>query len=277
MLLHRLLTFRRNMAAWGQRLWSGNRDEAFCNAAQIRIFERKRTNSKPEIRKKLQNSKIQNWAKENIDAIAVAHGPGLIGSLLIGMETAKALAIAWDKPLVPVNHLVGHVYANWIKQDLSTEIIDHRKNNPTMNYDLRTPNFPIVALIVSGGHTDLVLMTGHGKYRLLGSTLDDAAGEAFDKVARVFGLGYPGGPEIERLASQISNIKNQKSKIELPRPMIGSKSFDFSFSGLKTAVVNLVDSSQLTVDGKAKVAAEFQQAVVDVLVATTVKAAQKFG
>ena len=251
--------------------------EAIGNAAQIRIFERKRTNSKPEIRKKLQNSKIQNWAKENIDAIAVAHGPGLIGSLLIGMETAKALAIAWDKPLVPVNHLVGHVYANWIKQDLSTEIIDHRKNNPTMNYDLRTPNFPIVALIVSGGHTDLVLMTGHGKYRLLGSTLDDAAGEAFDKVARVLGLGYPGGPEIERLASQISNIKNQKSKIELPRPMIGSKSFDFSFSGLKTAVVNLVDSSQLTVDGKAKVAAEFQQAVVDVLVAKTVKAAQKFG
>lgn len=225
----------------------------------------------------------------NIDAIAVAHGPGLIGSLLIGVETAKTLALAWDKPLVAVNHLVGHVYANWLGPGNDRG----NKGDKGMG-DGRLPEFPLVGLIVSGGHTDLVLMTGHGKFKLLGSTLDDAAGEAFDKVAKLLGLGYPGGPEIEKLAA---SYQPSEISLKLPRPMINSSSFDFSFSGLKTAVVNVVDrldypsndsekfkrhnSSRLTrtlnPNVTSQIAHEFQQAVVDVLAKKTIKAAEKFG
>ena len=214
-------------------------------------------------------------AINEIDAIAVANGPGLIGSLLIGVETAKTLAFVWGKPLVPVNHLIGHIYANFIGEKSKVE-------------------FPLIALVVSGGHTDLVLMTDHGRFKLIGSTLDDAAGEAFDKVARVLGLGYPGGPEIEKLAVK---VESGKFIIKLPRPMINSNDFNFSFSGLKTAVVNVVDrfnyssndseksksnnSSRITrtisSNFKALIADEFQKAVVDVLVKKTIKAAENFG
>ncbi len=223
-------------------------------------------------------------AINEIDAIAVAHGPGLIGSLLIGVETAKALALAWDKPLIPVNHLVGHVYANWINKELESKRVR----------DLDTPIFPLVSLIVSGGHTDLVLMKDHGDFKLLGSTLDDAAGEAFDKVAKLLGLGYPGGPEIERAAQQLT-IDTEQLTVKFPRPLINSKDFDFSFSGLKTAVVNRVNSSNyssndseksndnnssrvartISDDFKASAAYEFQQAVVDVLVTKTIRAAKR--
>lgn len=219
------------------------------------------------------NISLQNPASHishlisNIDAVAVAHGPGLNGSLLIGVETAKALALAWNKPLIAVNHLVGHIYANWLGEDGGD------KGNRGIGEEV-LPSFPVVALIVSGGHTDLVLMTAHGKFKLLGSTLDDAAGEAFDKVARVLGLGYPGGPEIERLASSVQRLA---FSIKLPRPMINSKDFDFSFSGLKTAVVNLVHSVEIIDHRKAKIAAEFQNAIVDVLVKKTIAAAKKFG
>src|SRR3989344_2298976 len=210
--------------------------------------------------KQIQNPDIQNWVKKNIDAIAISHGPGLIGSLLIGVETAKALALVWEKPLIGINHLVGHIYANWISLD-------------------NKPRFPLIALIVSGGHTDLILMRKHGDFKLIGKTLDDSAGEAFDKVARLLGLGYPGGPEIERLASQIRSTKSEIRNIKLPRPMIASKDFNFSFSGLKTAVVNLVHSDEAIVHSKQKKSAaaeEFQKAVVDVLVKKTIDAAQKF-
>jgi N6-L-threonylcarbamoyladenine synthase len=172
------------------------------------------------------------------------------------VETAKALALAWGKPLIGVNHLVGHIYASWVSLE-------------------KAPKFPLIALVVSGGHTDLVLMRSHGKFKLVGTTQDDSAGEAFDKVARLLGLGYPGGPEIEKLASQWLMV-NGKTKIELPRPMINSGDLDFSFSGLKTAVVNLVKSSRLAVQRKAEIAGEFQKAAVDVLVKKTVVAAQKF-
>lgn len=209
----------------------------------------------------------------DIDAFAVANGPGLVGSLLAGVETAKTLAFVCEKPLFAVNHLVGHVYANWVNQDHSAEIIDHRKKKSTMNYELRTPNFPLVALIVSGGHTDLILMLYHGKYKWLGGTRDDAAGEAFDKVARFLGLGYPGGPEIERMAS---SYKLEVTSYKFPRPMINEDNFDFSFSGLKTAVVNLVHGSQSTVYSKEEIACTFQDAVVDVLVEKTIKAAKKY-
>ena len=179
-----------------------------------------------------------------IDAIAVTFGPGLIGSLLVGVETAKTLAKIWHKPLIPVNHLLGHFYANWIGEDV--------------------PKFPCVGLLVSGGHTDLVLFTDHNKYQYLGGTRDDAAGECFDKCARLLGLPYPGGPEISRLAKKGQDI------YKLPRPMINSGDFDFSFSGLKTAVANLLHTPGV----KADLSASIETAIVDVLVSKTVAAAQ---
>lgn len=200
-----------------------------------------------------------------IDAIAVSYGPGLIGSLLVGVETAKALAVAWDKKLIAVNHLVGHFYASWLSAG-------------------NEPIFPAIGLIVSGGHTDLLLFESHKKYKHLGGTNDDAAGEAFDKIARFLGLGYPGGPEIELVARKFetrnSCLAGRQVKLEtidFPRPMINSQDFDFSFSGLKTSVVNLVHGSQLMVHRKSEIAFEFQEAVCDVLVSKTIRAAKKFG
>lgn len=202
----------------------------------------------PAIQEALDEASL-NW--QQIDAIAVTVGPGLIGSLLVGTETAKTLSMLFEKPLVPVNHLIGHVYANWLTKN--------------------SPQFPLVALIVSGGHTDLVYMENHGKYKWLGGTRDDAAGEAFDKVARILGLEYPGGPEIEKVAQG-----GNPTKFNLPRPMISSGDFDFSFAGLKTAVVNLVKTisdEQLAISD---IAASFQAAIVDVLVAKTIRATQKY-
>ncbi|HBQ50558.1 tRNA (adenosine(37)-N6)-threonylcarbamoyltransferase complex transferase subunit TsaD [Candidatus Daviesbacteria bacterium RIFCSPLOWO2_01_FULL_38_10] len=189
----------------------------------------------------------------DINAIAVAYGPGLIGSLLVGVETAKTLAYVWNKPLIPVNHLIGHFYANWISHP---------------------PNFPCIGLLVSGGHTDLILFTDHGKYKYLGGTRDDAAGECFDKCARLLGLSYPGGPEISKLAQK------GKDTYQLPRPMIND-GWDFSFSGLKTAVANLINTpevkkSDYTSGVKGNLAASIQAAIVDVLVTKTIKAAKKY-
>ena len=201
-----------------------------------------------------------------VDAIAVSYGPGLIGSLLTGVETAKTLALVWKKPLIPVNHLIGHVYANWLIVD-SSQFTEEKTVN--------LPQFPIVALIVSGGHTDLILATGHGKYKWLGGTRDDAAGESFDKVARILGLGYPGGPEIEKVASSRSLVACRRT-IQLPRPMIKSSDFDFSFSGLKTAVINYIGNRKLKYFEISEIAFEFQEAVCEVLVKKTVRAAEKF-
>src|SRR4051812_49250662 len=151
---------------------------------------------------------------DQIDAIAVTHGPGLAGALLVGVNVAKGLAFAQTKPLLGINHLEGHVYANWLEVGPTAE----------------EPTFPLVALIVSGGHSDLVLSDGHGRYRRLGRTRDDAAGEAFDKVARLLGLGFPGGPLIERLA-----VDGDPGRFPFPRAWLEPQSWDFSFSGLKTA------------------------------------------
>ncbi len=202
----------------------------------------------PVIQESLQAAGIR---PQDIDAIAVTYGPGLIGSLLVGTETAKTLATIWKKPLIPVNHLLGHFYANWIETD--------------------PPKFPCIGLLVSGGHTDLVLFKDHGKYEYLGGTRDDAAGECFDKCARLLGLPYPGGPEISRLAAKGKDI------YKLPRPMWDSKDFDFSFSGLKTAVANIVNSLQGTVYSKSDLAASIEAAIVDVLVTKTIAAAKKYG
>ncbi len=190
--------------------------------------------------------------QKDIAAIAVTVGPGLIGSLLVGVETAKTLSFLWQKPIVPVNHLVAHIYANWLT------------NGP--------PALPALALVVSGGHTDLVLMEKHGQLSWIGGTRDDAAGEAFDKSARLLGLPYPGGPSI---AAEAEKLKATNIKLDLfPRPMIGESNFDWSFSGLKTAVMREV-ASKKKVD-KARLAAEVQEAIVDVLVEKTLSAVKKF-
>jgi N6-L-threonylcarbamoyladenine synthase len=185
----------------------------------------------------------------DLDAVAATYGPGLVGSLLVGVSTAKALALVWDVPFVAVNHLEAHLYAALLE-------------DPTLE-------LPMVVLLVSGGHTLLVSMEHHGHYRLLGSTLDDAAGEAFDKVARYLGLGYPGGPAIDRVA-----MDGDPHAVSFPRAMY-NEGLDFSFSGLKTAVVNHVrrNPEAPTPD----VAASFQEAVVDVLVAKARRAAQEIG
>jgi len=185
----------------------------------------------------------------DLHAVAATIGPGLIGSLLVGVSEAKALALAWDLPFAGVNHLEGHLFA---------ALLDH----PGIEW-------PVAVLLVSGGHTLLVSMEGPGRYRLLGQTLDDAAGEAFDKVARFLGLGYPGGPAIERAAAS-----GDTGAFAFPRAMMGD-GLDFSFSGLKTAVLHAVRRRPDASD--ADVAASFQQAVVDVLVAKAVRAAAAVG
>lgn len=192
----------------------------------------------------------------DIDAIAVTRGPGLPGSLVVGINAAKGLALGGEKPLVGVNHLEGHIYSAWVYEA-----------SPQPE-----PKMPLVALIVSGGHTELILIEEHLVYRRLGATLDDAAGEAFDKVARLIGLGYPGGPAIQR-AAETGNPQYYK----FPRARLDG-SWDFSFSGLKTAVLRQVQILQRTssVLPVADLAASFQQAVVDVLVEKTIKAALDF-
>jgi len=183
---------------------------------------------------------------QELAGIAVTNGPGLAGSLLVGVNVAKAIALSQGLPLIGVNHLEAHIYANWLAGD--------------------SIDFPVVCLIVSGGHSDLVLMRGHGDYAVLGRTRDDAAGEAFDKAARILGLGYPGGPAIEE--ASLGGV----ASIQLPRSWLKG-SYDFSFSGVKTALLRLVEAGK--VPSVADGAASFQAAVVDVLVAKTVAAARE--
>lgn len=191
-----------------------------------------------------------NVTPEQIDAIAVTYGPGLVGALLVGVNFAKGLSYAWNKPLIGVNHIEGHISANFIED---------KELEP-----------PFVCLVASGGHTHLVYIKDYGKYEILGKTRDDAAGEAFDKIARAIGLGYPGGPLIDKTAQQ-----GNKDAIKFPRVVIDDDTLDFSFSGLKSAVLNYIHNSEqknekIVVED---VAASFQQAVVEVLVMKTIKAA----
>jgi N6-L-threonylcarbamoyladenine synthase len=185
---------------------------------------------------------------DDLGGIAVTMGPGLAGSLLVGVNMAKSVALARGLPVTGVNHLEGHIYANWLT--------DHSVKP--------APTFPLVCLIVSGGHSDLVVMKRHGDYVVLGRTRDDAAGEAFDKAARILGLGYPGGPAIEKAA------KDGTTSLQLPRAWLKGTS-DFSFSGVKTALLRLVEGGE--VSSPADAAASFQEAVVDTLVTKTVAAA----
>ena len=208
----------------------------------------------PVIKEAIENSKLKI---EDLDAIAVTQGPGLIGSLLIGVETAKTLAYLWRKPIIPVNHLLGHIYANWLT---------------TKNQKPKIIDFPALALLVSGGHTDLVMVKSHKNFKWLGGTRDDAAGEAFDKIGRLLDLPYPAGPTIETIAKN----GNEKA-FNFPRPMIGSKDFDFSFSGLKAAVWREVKKTEnIDKNIKSDIAACVQKSIVEVLVRKTLKAAKKY-
>ena len=192
-------------------------------------------------------------ALNDLSAIAVTNGPGLVGALLVGVSYAKGLSYSSGLPLVPVNHIESHIYANFLGE--------------------RAPEFPLLCLVVSGGHTSLILMRDHGVYELLGRTRDDAAGEAFDKIARVLELPYPGGPHLERLARKGSPV------FSYPRAMLESGSLDFSFSGLKSAVLNHINNARQRGEriGSADVASSFQHAVVEVLVEKTVSAADITG
>jgi N6-L-threonylcarbamoyladenine synthase len=196
----------------------------------------------------------------DIDAIAVTQGPGLLSSLVIGVSAAATIAGVLNKPLFPVNHIAGHIYANWLGEKATDRII-----------------FPVVILTVSGGHNELVLMKKHASYRLIGETLDDAAGEAFDKVARLLGLGYPGGPQISRAAENGNPLR-----FKFPQARMGKDSFDFSFSGLKTAVLNLVQkehaaNGKLSEEFVADCAASFQEAACGVLTDKLLMTAEKYG
>ncbi len=201
------------------------------------------------IEEAIQQAGIQ---KEELDAIAVTQGPGLIGALLVGVNAAKALAFSIGKPLIGVHHIAGHIYANRLEQEFK---------------------FPLLALVVSGGHTELVLMKEHGSFEVIGETRDDAAGEAYDKVARTLQLPYPGGPRIDKLAAE------GEQSIDFPRAWLEPESYDFSFSGLKSAVINTLHNAKQKGEtfAPADVAASFQASVVDVLVGKTIRAAEAFG
>ena len=218
----------------------------------------------PVVQKAMEQAET-TW--DQLDALAVTSGPGLAGALLVGVNAAKAISLARDLPLIGVNHLEGHIYANWLS---------------AKGEAVQPPSFPLVCLIASGGHTDLVLMRGHGEYAILGRTRDDAAGEAFDKAARVLGLGYPGGPVVQKIAEEAAE------PLPLPRAWLRG-THDFSFSGLKTAVLHVAQERGLYPEGAykgspeerrrlvANIAAGFQEAVVDVLVEKTIEAAVKNG
>lgn len=224
----------------------------------------------PVIYEALEKAKISWDAQQSpdIDAIAITNGPGLIGSLLVGVETAKTLSYVWNKPLIPVNHLFGHIYANWI----DTSPLQASTANTTMsNQTFQTPSFPAIVLVVSGGHTDLLLMKSHTDITWLGGTRDDAAGEAFDKIGRLLHFSYPAGPRIEEAATN-----GDPKAYRFPRPLFSDGSFDFSFSGLKTAVLREVQNKELSQDERNNISRGVQDAIIDVLVKKTLAAAVQF-
>jgi N6-L-threonylcarbamoyladenine synthase len=194
---------------------------------------------------------LENYEKPDVDMIAVTHGPGLEPCLWVGVNFAKALSYVWGIPIVPVNHIEAHILVNFL--------------------DDKKVAFPAIALVVSGGHTQLILMKGIGKYNIIGETRDDAAGECFDKAAKILGLGYPGGPIISKIASEA-----RESNIVLPRPMVNTKDYDFSFSGLKTAVLYKTRESEVNEQFVKEMCVEVQQAIIDVLLKKTLQAAKDF-
>ncbi len=243
-----------------------------------------------------------------IDAIAVTVGPGLVTSLITGVETAKTLAYVLDIPVIAVNHIEAHIYSNFIKTTPSPSLKQgggkikfpcliltvsggHTHPSPSLKQGGGKIKFPCLILTVSGGHTQLVIMEGHGKFKTIGQTRDDAAGEAFDKCAKLLNLGYPGGPEVAKCAKGFKKITTpspshsanaqgrllKRRGIELARPMINKPGFDFSFSGLKTSLLYAVQKDKNWKKKIPEYCHEFQQAVIDVLIKKTIKAADKYG
>jgi len=204
---------------------------------------------------------------KKVDKIAVTYGPGLITSLMIGVELAKTLSFIYKKPLIPVNHIEAHIYSNWLSYP---ELFSSADGVPLCG-DKKT--FPALAVVISGGHTQIFLMKDYGKYKLIGQTVDDAVGEAYDKVARILNLGYPGGPIISQRAKKYRGQDNLK----FPRPMMNTKDFQMSFSGLKTAVLYKArDEKKWTKQKINKYCFGFQEAVIDVLTHKIIKAAEKY-
>lgn len=229
----------------------------------IKILERE-----PELLKQFLEF-IPTVPKPPIDLIAVTNGPGLEPALWVGVNFAKALAATWNIPVVPSNHMEGHILVS---------LLDKRPSSVNL-YEVTEPKFPALALLLSGGHTEMVLMKDSLSYEIVGQTQDDAVGEAFDKVARIMGLSYPGGPEISKLAEAARSLKNNENEFNLPRPMLNTKDLNFSFSGLKTAVLYLVKklSSPLPDDTKMNLAREFEDAVTEVIIKKVKKAIETFG
>lgn len=209
------------------------------------------TNILPVTQKALKDAKI---SLNEVDYLAVTSGPGLIGSLIVGVEFVKGLSLATGKKIIPTNHMEGHLYSAF--------------GGISRKYKVESINFPIISLVVSGGHTMIVLMKSFNEYRVLGNTVDDAAGEAFDKVAKLLKLPYPGGPEISKLA------ETGKPIVNFPRPMMNSKNYDFSFSGLKTAVRYYYEANPKA--KKSDIARSFEDAAIDVLVTKTLRAAKEY-
>ena len=242
----------------------------------------------PVINEALEKAGIEkNEAEKKIDALAVTAGPGLITSLLVGVETARTLSYVWKLPIVAVNHIEGHVYANFIQSHGT--VFGKPPPDPSLE---RRGAFPALILTVSGGHTMLVLMKGHGKFQTIGETRDDAAGEAFDKAAKLLQLGYPGGPIVSKTAAEFKKVSaataithpvrpgavhpSQEGNIILPRPMLNDPNFDFSFSGLKTALLYKIQKDKDWKNRIPEYCHEFERAVVETLVGKAVKTAKKY-
>ncbi len=224
-----------------------------------------------ELHKKLKEF-LEKYQKPKIDAIAVTIGPGLDPCLWVGINFAKALSYFWNLPIIPVNHIEAHIFANWLLPISSKLKI---KKKPRARLRQQKIDFPAVCLVVSGGHTQLIFIKNFGKYEILGETRDDAAGECFDKVARILGLGYPGGPAIATEAAKYTG----RTRITLPRPMLKQKNYDFSFSGLKTAVLYKVKEERSKIKDEKYIQNmcwEVQQSIIDVLIKKTIRAAKAY-
>ena len=222
---------------------------------------------------------LPKYARPEIDAIAVTVGPGLEPALWVGINFARALSFVWDTPIVAVNHMEGHIVMSLVEISTDKNEYSHILKNTRISGNMHEFDFPLLSLLISGGHTELVLSKEFQHYEMLGATRDDAVGEAYDKVARLLGLPYPGGPEISRIAESARSVDAPEGRdFTLPRPMLHDDNLDFSFAGLKTAVRRIVEAnSPLTDETKLGIALEFEDAVADVLVRKTINAVDEYG